>query len=102
MGVSTETQKSKTLAGKPFLQGSVGVCCFTSKELTPRGHHTIGSKCLTQRKHGAPASLLSCSPSETSDGNEKEEDSRSARWLDVLEKWGEAASKDVNRGGGGH
>lgn len=102
MGVSTETQKFETLAGKPFLQGSVGVCCFTSKQLTPRGHRTIGSKCLVQRKHGAPASLPHCSQSETSDGSEKEEDSRSARWLDVLEEWGEAASKDVTRGGAGH
>lgn len=51
MGVSTETQKSKTLAGKTFLQCSISVCCLTSKQLTLRGHHTIGSKCLILRKN---------------------------------------------------
>lgn len=76
MGVSTETQKSKTLGGKPFLQCSISVCCFTSKQLTQRGHHTIGSKCLaTEKKLRRPASLVNCSHSETTDGHKKKENS---------------------------
>lgn len=51
MGVSTETQKSKTWARKTFLQCGIHVCCFTSKQLTQRGHHTTDSKCFILRKN---------------------------------------------------
>lgn len=39
------------MAGKTFLQCGISMCCFTSKQLTQRGHCTIDSKCLIWRKN---------------------------------------------------
>ena len=105
MGVSTETQKSKTLAGKTFLQCSVSVCCLTSKQLTPRGHHTIGSKCLILREKNT-GSLPRCLTAlglglqmvaRNTENSRKAPVGCEASWRNG----GEAESEDVMQGAGG-